>query len=58
MGAEKTLRLLLRSATDAAIRKRSWVPDHIDTATEFGDPIPELKGRRLILAGWADKEHE
>lgn len=22
----------------------------IDTATEFGDPVPEPKGRRLILA--------
>lgn len=22
----------------------------IDTATEFGDPIPEAKGRRLIFA--------
>lgn len=33
----------LSSALDAI---RLW----IDTAKEFGDPIPEPKGRRLILA--------
>jgi predicted RNase H-like HicB family nuclease len=33
----------LGSALDAV---RLW----IDTAKEFGDPIPEPKGRRLILA--------
>ncbi len=33
----------LASAQDAI---RLW----IDTAKEFGDPIPEPKGRRLILA--------
>ena len=33
----------LSNALDAI---RLW----IDTAKEFGDPIPELKGRRLILA--------
>ncbi len=33
----------LGSAQDAI---RLW----IDTAKEFGDPIPEPKGRRLILA--------
>ena len=33
----------LSSAQDAI---RLW----IDTAKEFGDPIPEPKGRRLILA--------
>jgi len=33
----------LRNAQDAI---RLW----IDTAKEFGDPIPEPKGRRLILA--------
>ena len=33
----------LRNAQDAI---RLW----IDTANEFGDPVPEPKGRRLILA--------
>lgn len=33
----------LTSAQEAI---RLW----LDTATEFGDPIPEPKGRRLILA--------
>jgi len=33
----------LSSAQDAI---RLWM----DTATEFGDPIPEPKGRRLIFA--------
>ena len=33
----------LRNAKDAI---QLW----IDTAKEFGDPIPEPKGRRLILA--------
>ena len=33
----------LRNAQDAM---RLW----LDTANEFGDPIPEPKGRRLILA--------
>ncbi len=33
----------LTSAQDAI---RLW----IDTANEFGDPVPEPKGRRLILA--------
>jgi predicted RNase H-like HicB family nuclease len=33
----------LRNAQDAI---RLW----IDTAREFGDPIPEPRGRRLILA--------
>ncbi len=33
----------LRSAQEAI---RLWV----DTAKEFGDPVPEPKGRRLILA--------
>lgn len=33
----------LRNAQDAI---RLW----LDTASEFGDPIPKPKGRRLILA--------
>jgi len=33
----------LANAQDAI---RLW----IDTAKEFGDPVPQLKGRRLILA--------
>jgi predicted RNase H-like HicB family nuclease len=33
----------LRNAQDAI---RLW----IDTAKEFGDPVPEPKGRRLLLA--------
>jgi len=33
----------LQNAQDAM---RLW----IDTATEYGDPVPEPKGRRLILA--------
>jgi predicted RNase H-like HicB family nuclease len=33
----------LRNAQDAA---RLW----IDTASEFGDPVPEAKGGRLVLA--------
>ena len=39
----KTQKAALSSAQDAI---RLW----IDTAKEFGDPIPEPKGRRLILA--------
>ena len=35
--------LALANATDAV---KLW----IDTALEFGDPVPEPKGRRLMLA--------
>jgi predicted RNase H-like HicB family nuclease len=38
-----TQEIALANAQDAI---RLW----IDTATEFGDPVPEPKGRRLILA--------
>ena len=38
-----TLESALSSANDAI---QLWV----DTAREFGDPIPEPKGRRLMLA--------
>lgn len=39
----KSRELALKHATQAI---RLW----IDTAREFGDPIPEPKGRRLMLA--------
>ncbi|MCI0613068.1 type II toxin-antitoxin system HicB family antitoxin [bacterium] len=39
----KTHEAALKNVKEAI---RLW----IDTATEFGDPVPELKGRRLILA--------
>jgi predicted RNase H-like HicB family nuclease len=39
----------LGNAQDAI---RLW----IDTAKEFGDPIPEPKGRRPVLAWWASRK--
>jgi predicted RNase H-like HicB family nuclease len=43
MAHGKTPELALANAKDAI---QLW----IDTAKEFGDPIPEPKGRRLMLA--------
>ena len=39
----KTQQAALKNANEAI---RLW----IDTAKEFGDPVPEPKGRRLMLA--------
>ncbi|RMG28204.1 MAG: type II toxin-antitoxin system HicB family antitoxin [Methanobacteriota archaeon] len=43
MAHGKTQELALKNVQDAI---QLW----IDTAREFGDPIPEPKGRRLMLA--------
>jgi len=43
MAHGKTQQAALKNANDAI---RLW----IDTAKEFGDPVPEPKGRRLMLA--------
>lgn len=43
MAHGKTQQAALKSANDAI---QLW----IDTAREFGDPVPAAKGRRLMLA--------
>jgi predicted RNase H-like HicB family nuclease len=35
---------------DALLNAQDVIRLWIDTANEFGDPVPEPKGRRLILA--------
>lgn len=38
------------SPAEALANAQEAISLWIDTATEFGDPIPEPKGRRLMLA--------
>ena len=39
-----------KTQDDALVNSNTAIQLWIDTAKEFGDPIPEPKGRRLIFA--------